>query len=125
MKSKVEHFLNTALSEQFAVKYEPIILSGKSYSLKVDFSVISKTGEICYLEYSGMNFLKKYLKIIDVAKNNPNFFVIYDDQHLPTQLDIFYRYVNAAEYQKLSEMTVNTTINRIETFYQNFKQLCI
>lgn len=126
MKSKIEIQLNEILKEKYIVKYEPTILYGSEFSFKVDFSVTDNKGNIYYLEYSGMNFLKKYLKITDVIHHNKNVFIIYDDENLKLMLDLFYSYINSANLNNdMSKNSIDRTINRINTFYTKFNQLCI
>lgn len=126
MKSKIEIQLNEILKENYIVKYEPTILYGVEFSFKVDFSITTKTNQVYYLEYSGMNFLKKYLKIIDILHQNKNLFIIYDDENLKTMLETFYKYVNSENLDDaMSKNSIDRTINRIDTFYNKFKKLCI
>lgn len=77
MRSKVETLLHQVLSEKYIVTYEPKNLYGSTYKLKVDFELkpIIGISPNVYLEYSGMNFFRKYYKILDVAKCNVNFYV--------------------------------------------------
>ncbi len=118
MKSKIEEKLNKILSDKFIVKYEPTTFYGKTYSLKVDFAIKNNYGDICYLEYSGMNFFKKYCKIIDVAKYNENFYVIFDDEKLESELEVLYSFKS-----NFSELTISKTLKRIEKFNNIIDQI--
>lgn len=124
MKSKIEFELNEILKSKFVVKYEPTKLSGSEYLLKVDFSITTTTGQIYYLEYSGMNFLKKYLKIIDILKNHGNVFIIYDDENLEQQIEKFYKFINLNNSNNImSTDSVERTVKRIDDFYSKFNEL--
>jgi hypothetical protein len=118
MKSKIEVKLNEILSNEYNVRYEPTVFYGKEYKLTVDFELTHKlTGQVIHFEYSGMNFFRKYYKILDVAKNNQNFYVIFDDENLNQQLDIMTNSTN------LSKLTLEKTMNRIQTFYDKCREL--
>lgn len=122
MRSKVETVLHQVLTEKYIVTYEPKILYGSTYKLKVDFELkpIDGISPNVYLEYSGMNFFRKYYKILDVAKYNVNFYVIFDDEDLLTELEIL-----KLTGTNLSELTLQKTIHRVEKFYSECKRLLI
>lgn len=117
MKSAKEIKLFGILSEKYSVKYEPKKFHGELYSLKVDFELTDEYGNVIYLEYSGMNFFKKYLKIIDVAQNNPNIFVIFDDEDMMSEI----QRLNESD---LSYLTLQKTMTRINNFYKTCTELC-
>lgn len=62
----------------FKIEYETVILRGIRYKLKIDFVIYYNDQILFYLEYSGMNFIDKFLKLVDIMNRFKNVIVIFD-----------------------------------------------
>ena len=67
-KSKIEQRIYDRLNRLFvydgspySIHYENTTLNGTKYKLLIDFTIMYKGEPIYHIEYSGMNYFKKYL----------------------------------------------------------------
>jgi uncharacterized protein (DUF1015 family) len=117
MASKPEIKILELLSNSFIVDYNLFTqhskIIGHKFKLLVDFTLINSEGKPVYLEYSGMNYFRKYLKLVDITNHTPTF-TIFDDENLEDRLEYFIQNINDPE--KLRVESLNTINNRIKQF---------
>lgn len=127
IKSSKELFIYEYLTKHLPaheIKYEPIKLSGVRYTLKVDFIIDKQNCDPIYLEYSGMNFFKKYLKLVDILKNNTSCIVIFDDEELMSELDQLISFIlNSKDISILNMKSYFKTLKRIDKFNEEILEL--
>lgn len=117
MASKPEIKILELLSNSFVAddnlftQHSKII--GHKFKLLVDFTLINSEGKTVYLEYSGMNYFRKYLKLVDITNHNP-VFTIFDDENLEDRLDYFVQ--NIGNPEKLRVESLNNINTRIKQF---------
>ena len=128
MKSKVEekifNKLRSELSEEYSIIYEPHQLIGSKYKLKVDYIINYNSVPLLYVEYSGMNFFRKYLKLVDILKNNKFCVVIFDDENLDEEIDdIIMQIQRNQDLCILNRKSYFKTLKRIEVFNEEIQSL--
>lgn len=117
MASKPEIKILELLSNSFVIndnlftQHSKII--GHKFKLLVDFTLINSEGKTVHLEYSGMNYFRKYLKLVDITNHNP-VFTIFDDENLEYRLEYFIQNINDPE--KLRIESLNNINTRIKQF---------
>lgn len=124
MASKPEIKILKLLANSFAIgdnlftQHSKIL--GQKFKLLVDFTLINSEGNNVYLEYSGMNYFRKYLKLVDITNHNP-VFTIFDDEKLEDELGYFIQNINDPE--KLRIESLNNINNRIKKFIDEINLL--
>lgn len=122
-KSKIEqtiydNLLNIFPEPIYEVRYERNILIGTKYTLNIDFTVYCNNVELVHVEYSGMNFFKKYLKLIDVCKQY-NVFVIFDTDKMVHEISV----LQSIPPTKCSEYSNKKIFDRINKFNDEVSEL--
>jgi hypothetical protein len=117
---KILEILSKSFEENENLFTQQPILYGSKYKLLIDFTIINCKGCSIHLEYSGMNYFKKYLKLVDITISN-NVFTIFDDENLEEKLQHFIDNIN--EPEKLRVESLLNINRRIKEFTDEIEAL--
>lgn len=122
MQSKPEIQILNILNDRFgsSVYYQHSTIYGNKYSLLVDYTIQLTPTHLIHLEYSGMNYFRKYLKLVDVTVTNP-VYTIFDNEKLIPALTYFIDNIDTPNI--LRDESLLKITERIDSFYREIGTL--